>query len=57
MDIEFYMNPRPGEPHCLDHGVTEEEVIDILDEPIAVYGARNRTLAAVGQNREAAGCG
>ncbi len=30
MDIRFYVDPESDEPHIFDHGVTEEEVYQVL---------------------------
>lgn len=30
MDIRFHMDPETGQPHIYDHGVTEEEVRQVL---------------------------
>ena len=30
MDIRFFQDPQTGQPHIYDHGVTEEEVADVL---------------------------
>jgi hypothetical protein len=33
MHIRFYMDPDTGEPHIYNHGVSEEEVEDVLSHP------------------------
>jgi hypothetical protein len=33
MRVRFYLEPRTGKPHIYEHGITEEEVEDILDRP------------------------
>jgi hypothetical protein len=33
VEFRFYLNPRTGEPHILDHGLTEIDVQDVLDGP------------------------
>ncbi len=30
MDLRFHIDPESGEPHIYDHGVTEEEVRQVL---------------------------
>jgi hypothetical protein len=30
MDLRFHIDPETGEPHIFDHGVTEEEVRQVL---------------------------
>ncbi|MCK9519381.1 MAG: hypothetical protein M0R74_10235 [Dehalococcoidia bacterium] len=52
MDIEFYVNPRTGEPHCLDHDVTEEAVVDVLDAPLERRPGNEGPMIASGQTRE-----
>lgn len=52
MEVELYRNPRTGEPHCLDHGVTEQEVLDVLDDPVETRGGDDGATIASGQTRE-----
>lgn len=52
MDAVFYINPRTGAPHCLDHGVTEDEVLDVLDAPEVRATAHGDALLAAGQTAE-----
>jgi hypothetical protein len=33
MNIRFYLDPATGEPHIYSHGVTEDEVGDVLRNP------------------------
>ena len=33
MKVRFYLDPETGEPHIHGHGVTEEEVEDVLNSP------------------------
>jgi hypothetical protein len=40
MDLRFYLDPETGEPHIYNHGVTEDEVEDVLRTP----GDRVRTV-------------
>ena len=49
MDVDFYINPRTGEPHCLDRGVTEDEALDVLDAPEVMGSARDGMFLAAGQ--------
>ena len=30
MQVRFYMDPESGQPHIFDHGVTEDEVVEVL---------------------------
>lgn len=49
MDVRFYVDPATGEPHILNHGVTEEEVTDVLDMPGEDRSGRDGTRVALGQ--------
>jgi hypothetical protein len=31
MEIRFFINPATGQPHIYDHGITEEEVREVLE--------------------------
>jgi hypothetical protein len=33
MNLRFYLDPETGEPHTYNHGVTEDEVEDVLRTP------------------------
>jgi len=47
MEVRFYMDPETGLPHIYDHGVSEEEVVQILQKQGPVYrGDRNSRLKA-----------
>ncbi|MEW6352227.1 MAG: hypothetical protein AB1646_24505 [Thermodesulfobacteriota bacterium] len=46
-----YLDPETGEPHLCGHGVTEEEVADVLDEPGEDRRGRDGARVAVGQTR------
>jgi hypothetical protein len=35
MELRFYFNPATGQPHIYDHGVTEEEVREVLERQAA----------------------
>ena len=52
MRIRFYLDPETGEPHIYDHGVDEDEVHDVLQNPIEDRKAQNGAGAAVGQTRD-----
>ncbi len=36
-EIEFYEDPGTGEPHIYNHGVDEDEVIDVLENRADSY--------------------
>jgi hypothetical protein len=33
MEARFYIDPETGLPHIYNHGVTEEEVLQVLRKP------------------------
>ncbi len=49
MRLRFYINPRTGEPHIYDHGVNEDEVGDVLENPTDTVPGREGTTIALGQ--------
>jgi hypothetical protein len=47
IEIRFYIDPETGLPHIYNHGVSEDEVRQILRKPGSVYrGDRNSRLKA-----------
>src|SRR5207247_1503386 len=45
MDVRFYVDPETGLPHTYHHGVTEDEVLQVLRKPGPIYrGDRNSRL-------------
>jgi hypothetical protein len=51
MDIRFYHDPATGEPHIYNHGVTEDEVEDVLRYPGEDRLGREGSRVAIGQTR------
>jgi hypothetical protein len=51
MNIRFYCDPATGEPHMYNHGVTEEEVEDVLRRPGEDRLGREGSRVAIGQTR------
>src|SRR5579859_2241653 len=51
MLIKFHIDPVTGQPHIFDHGVTEEEVRDIMAHPRLVLRGRKNSRFALGQTR------
>ena len=49
MYARFYRDPDTGEPHILDHGVTEAEVYQVLDHPGEDAPAADGARMALGQ--------
>ena len=51
MNIRFYDDPETGLPHIYNHGVTEDEVEDILFNPGEDWQGRRKTRNALGQTQ------
>jgi len=51
MRIRFYVDPEKAEPHIYGHGVTEEEVADVLSSPGEDRPGREASRVALGQTR------
>jgi len=51
MNIRFYSDPETGLPHIYNHGVTEDEVEDVLLNPGENWQGRRRTRNALGQTQ------
>jgi hypothetical protein len=51
MNIRFYRDPETGEPHIFNHGVTEEEVEDVIRRPGEDRSGRDESRVAIGQTR------
>lgn len=49
MRIRFYVDPATGELHIYDHGVTEDEVADVLDSPTEDRPSREGSRVAIGR--------
>ncbi len=54
MEVRFYRDPETGEPPIYQHGVTEDEVRDILRRPGEDHAGDEGSRVAIGQT--AAGC-
>jgi hypothetical protein len=50
MDIRYYIRDS-GEPHIYDHDVTEDEVEDVLRDPLEQTPSRGGSVIALGQTR------
>jgi hypothetical protein len=49
MEIQFYRDPESDLPHCLDHGVAEQEVMELFSNaPLRLQG-RGDSYLALGQ--------
>jgi hypothetical protein len=51
MNLRFYCDPATGEPHIYNHGVTEEEVEEIIRRPSEDRRGREGSRVAIGQTR------
>ena len=51
MNVRFYVDPESGEPHIYHHGVTEDEVADVLENPGEDRPGREGARVAIGQTR------
>jgi hypothetical protein len=48
VDLRFYPDPETGEPHIYDHGITEEEVQAVLEDPSEERPGKNNARVAIG---------
>jgi hypothetical protein len=51
MNVRFYLDPETGEPHIYNHGVSEDEVDDVLRAPGEDRPGREGSRVALGQTR------
>jgi hypothetical protein len=51
MNIRFYRDPATGEPHIYNHGVTKEEVEEVIHRPGEDRRGREGSRVAIGQTR------
>jgi Domain of unknown function (DUF4258) len=51
VNIRFYREPATGEPHIYNHGVTEEEVEEVIRRPGEDRRGREGARVAIGQTR------
>jgi hypothetical protein len=49
MSVRFYIDPATDEPHIYGHGVTEDEVVDVLGDPGEDRPGREGSRVAIGQ--------
>jgi hypothetical protein len=54
MDLRFYMNPETDQPHIYDHGVTEDEVLEVLRRPGEDRAGDEGSRVVMGQTASAA---
>ena len=53
MQVRFYIDPESGQPHILQHGVSENEIKGVLSQPSEDRAGREGSRVAIG--RTAAG--
>jgi hypothetical protein len=49
--VRFHVDPETGAPHIYNHGVTEEEVADVLRGPLEVRTGYDAARVAIGRTR------
>lgn len=49
VDLRFYLDPSTGEPHIYRHGVSEDEVEEVLANPADEFSGRGDSRIALGQ--------
>jgi len=49
VDLRFYLDPETGEPHIHQHGVTGEEVAEVLRRPGEDRPGREGSRVAIGK--------
>jgi hypothetical protein len=49
MELRFWNDPETGQPHIYVHGVTEDEVRQVLSRPGKEFRGRDRTRIRLGQ--------
>jgi hypothetical protein len=49
MDIRFHIDAETGQPHMFDHGVTEDEVRQVLLKPGEDRAGDEDSRVAIGQ--------
>ncbi len=49
MKVRFYIDRESGEPHVARHGVSEQEVHDVLARPLEDRPGRDGSRVALGQ--------
>jgi hypothetical protein len=47
--VRFYLDPETDEPHIFGHGVSEDEVVEVLKKPGEDRRGREGSRVAVGQ--------
>lgn len=50
VDLRFFLDPETGVPHIYKHGVSEEEVEEVLRNPGDEFAGRGDSRIALGQS-------
>jgi len=51
VQIRYHIDPTTGLPHIYQHDVSEQEIEDILRQPLQDIRGRNDSRMAIGQTR------
>ncbi len=51
MNIRFYLDPETDQPHIHNHGVTENEVEEVLNRSVEDRPGKEGSRVAIGQTR------
>ncbi|MCI0641691.1 MAG: DUF4258 domain-containing protein [Gemmataceae bacterium] len=49
MEIRFLIDPETELPHILDHGVSEDEVVEVLSNPLEDFQGERGARIALGK--------
>ena len=52
MKVRYHIDPATGQPHIYEHGVSEEEVEDVLGRPHQDIRGREDSRISIGQARD-----
>jgi hypothetical protein len=51
MNVRFYVDPETDAPHIYQHGINEEEVMDVLSSPGEDRPGREGSRVVIGKTR------
>jgi len=52
MQIRYHLDPATGLPHIYEHEVSEQEIEDILGQPLQDIRGRDDSRISIGQTRD-----
>ena len=52
MKVRYHIGPATGQPHIYEHGVSEQEVEDVLARPHQDIRGREDSRISIGQTRD-----